>query len=127
MSTTVVVPAPTPAPKGFWGKVAHDFVVGAEKLKAAIVWAGSNAPKIEAEADTIAAIGEGVAAQIYPGADVVGKAIQLVMDKALNAVAVTGEAASANGLNLALDAEAVAAIRAALPIVKTQAVTTPGS
>jgi hypothetical protein len=109
------------------GKVGHAFVVGAEKLKAAIVGAAGVLDKAQPEIATIEALANGVAEQIYPGAGVVATAIETAMSKVFAAVDAAGTAAASNGLNLQLDQATVTAIQAALPTVKAQAATTPGS
>ena len=109
------------------GKVGHAFVVGAEKLKAAIVGAAGVVDKAEPEIKVIEDLANGVVAQIYPGAGVVAQAIEAAMSKVFTAIDAAGAAASANGLNLQLDQATVDAVKAALPTVKAQAQTTPGS
>lgn len=109
------------------GKVGHAFVVGAEKLKAAILWAAGEEKKIAPEVTTLETIANAVVGSIYPGADLVLVAIESTMSKVFNAVDATGDAATADGLNIQLDLATIAAIKAALPTVKAQAVTTPGS
>lgn len=109
------------------GKVGHAFVVGAEKLKAAIIGAAGVVDKAQPEIQVIEGVANSVVAQIYPGADLVAKAIEAAMAKAFAAVDALGAASTANGLNVQLDQAAVDAVKAALPTVKTQATTTPGS
>lgn len=109
------------------GKVGHAFVVGAEKLKAAVIAASSFLQKEAPEVATLEALANGVAETIYPGASTVATSIEAVLGKVFDAVDAAGDAASANGLSLTLDQATVTAIKAALPIVKAQAVTTPGS
>jgi hypothetical protein len=109
------------------GSVAHAFVLGAEKLKSALITAENlikkDAPQI-AEAETLA---NAVVSQIYPGAAPVTAAIEAGMAKIFDAVDAAGDAAVANGLSVSLDTATVAAIKAALPMVKAQAATVPGS
>jgi hypothetical protein len=109
------------------GKVGHAFVIGAVKLKAVIIQAAGVVDKAEPEIKVIEDLANGVAEQIYPGAGLVMAAIEAGMNKVFNAVDAAGAAAAADGLNLQLDAATVAAIKAALPTVKAQAATTPGS
>lgn len=109
------------------GKVGHAFVVGASKLKGALVWAAGEEEKIAPEVAAVENVVNKVVAQIYPGADVVAAAIEAVFGKALDAIDKLGEAAGSNGTNVPLDVAAVNAVKAALPIVKAQAQTTPGS
>jgi hypothetical protein len=109
------------------GKVAHAFASGAAKLKAAIIGAAGVIDKAEPEIQVIEGLANGVVAQIYPGAEIVVKAIEAAMSKIFTAVDAAGAAATANGLSLQLDQATVDAVKAALPTVKTQAQTTPGS
>lgn len=109
------------------GKVGHAFVVGAEKLKAAIIGAAGVVDKAAPEIKVIEDLANGVVAQIYPGASIVMAAIEAGMAKVFEAVDSASSAASANGLSLTLDMATVAKIQAALPTVKAQAQTTPGS
>lgn len=109
------------------GKVAHAFVVGAEKLKAAVIGAAGEVEKIKPEIAIIEGIANQVANAVYPGAGVVMVAVETVLDKIFTAVEAAGEAGTANGLNVTLDIATVNAIKDALPIVKKQAMTTPGS
>jgi hypothetical protein len=108
-------------------KVGHAFVLGAEKLKAALVWAAHEEEKIAPEVAAVENVVNSVVDTIYPGAGKVALAIEAVFGKALEAVDKLGTAAGANGLDVTLDAAAVQAIKDALPIVKAQAATTPGS
>lgn len=109
------------------GKVAHAFTTGAEKLKAAIIGAAGVIDKAEPEIATIETVANGVVAQIYPGAGLVAASIEAVMAKVFSAIDAAGAAAAANGMNLQLDQATVDAVKAALPTVKTQAATVPGS
>lgn len=109
------------------GKVAHVFVVGAKALKNALVAAAREEEKIAPEVQAVENVANKVVGEIYPGADVVAVAIEAVVSKALAAVDALGNAAADNGLSVSLDAAAVQAVKAALPIVKAQAQTTPGS
>lgn len=109
------------------GAVARVFVTGAADLKKVIISA-ENAVKgagpAVAEAETIA---NQVANAIYPGADTVLTAVEAVLSKVFNAIDAAGDAAASDGLNVQLDTATVAAVKAALPTVKAQAATTPGS
>ena len=109
------------------GKVGHAFVMGAEKVKSAVMTAAAaiakDGPQI-AEAETIA---NSVAAAIYPGSAGVLAAVEGVLSKVFAAVDAAGAAAGANGLSVSLDVATVNAEKAALPTVKAQAATTPGS
>lgn len=109
------------------GKVAHAFVVGASDLKKVVI-AAENAVKgagpAITEAETIA---DSVVDAIYPGSQVVLTAIQGILSKVFNAIDAAGDAAAADGLNVQLDTATVAAVKAALPTVKVQAATVPGS
>ncbi len=127
MNTVAAISAVAAAPETFWGKVAHAFTIGAKELKSAIIAAAGVIDKSEPEIATIEALANGVVAQIYPGAGLVTAAIEAGMGKLFAAVDAAGEAASANGLSLQLDEATVTAIKAALPSVKEQAATTPGS
>lgn len=109
------------------GKVAHAFVVGAEKTKAALVWAAHEVETVEPEIVKVEDVANKMIAQVYPGADVVALAIEAGFGAILDAVDAIGTAAEANGLNVSLDAAAVAKVKAALPIIKAQAKTTPGA
>ena len=109
------------------GKVGHAFVVGAAKLKAVIIQAAGVVDKAEPEIKVIEDLANGVVEQIYPGAGLVAVGIEAAMAKVFAAVDAAGAAASANGLSLQLDQATVDAVKAALPTVKTQAATTPGS
>lgn len=109
------------------GKVGHAFVVGAAKLKAVVVGAAKAIAGAESEIHKLEELANGVVAEIYPGAEKVALAIEAAMDKVFAAVEASGAAADANGLNVQLDIATVTAIKAALPIVKAQAATTPGS
>lgn len=109
------------------GKVAHAFVTGASKLKGALVWAAGMEKKIAPEVAALENIANAVVGAIYPGAATVALAIELVLGKAFEEVVKLGEAASANGLSITLDIAALNALKAALPIVKAQSQTTPGS
>lgn len=109
------------------GKVARAFVTGAHALKNALVAAAHEEEKIAPEVQAVENVANKVVGEIYPGADVVAAAIEAVIGKALAAVDALGSAAAGNGLNVQLDAAAVEAVKAALPIVKAQAQTTPGS
>lgn len=109
------------------GKVAHAFVVGAAKVKAAVIWAAGQEPKIAAEVAAVEAVANSLINQVYPGADVVAVAIEGVFGHILDAVEKAGPAAGANGMDVTLDTALVNAVKAALPIVKAQAQTTPGS
>lgn len=110
-----------------WGKVAHAFVVGAATLKNVIITASKDLKAAQPEIAEVEAVANTIVQAIYPGAEVVAVGIEAVLDKAFAAVEAAGDAAAANGLSLTLDAATVAAIKAALPIVKAQAATTPGS
>lgn len=109
------------------GKVAHVFVVGASDLKKVVIAAENAVKAAQPAIQTAESIANEVAAAIYPGSEVVLVAIEAILSKAFNAVDAAGDAAAANGLNLQLDEATVTAIKAALPIVKVQAATTPGS
>lgn len=109
------------------GKVGHAFAVGAQKLKAAVISAENFIKKEQPEIATIENIANAVVDAVYPGADVVTRAIEAGMAAVFNAVNATGDAAATDGLNIQLDLAAVQAIKAALPTVKAQAQTTPGS
>lgn len=109
------------------GKVGHAFVVGASKLKGALVWAAGMEKKIAPEIAEIERVANSVVGAIYPGAEVVAVAIETVLAKAFDAVERLGEAAVANGLTITLDIDALNALKAALPIVRAQSQTTPGS
>lgn len=109
------------------GKVGHAFVVGAEKLKAALIWAAGEEQKIAPEVAAVENVVNSVIATIYPGADKVALAIEAVFARALDAVSKLGPAAAADAMNVPLDIAAVNALKAALPIVKAQSLTTPGS
>lgn len=109
------------------GKVGHAFVVGAEKLKAAIVAAENDLKKAMPAILQGESIAASVVEDIYPGAASVVTAIETAMSKVFDVVDSAGDAASADGLTISLDAATVAAVKAALPIVKAQAATTPGS
>jgi hypothetical protein len=108
-------------------KVAHAFVRGAHALKSALVWAAKEEEKIAPEVAAIENVANTVVGAIYPGADKVALAIEAVFAKALTAVEDLGSAAAADGLNIQLDTAAVQAVKDALPIVKAQSKTTPGS
>jgi hypothetical protein len=54
-------------------------------------------------------------------------AIEGTMAKVFDAIDKAAAAAGADGMNIQLDQATVAAIKAALPTVKAQAQTTPGS
>jgi len=109
------------------GKVAHVFVTGASKLKAAIHWAASQEQKIAPEVAAVENVANALADQIYPGADVVAKAIEAGMAKLFAAVDSTDAAMQANLANIGLDQTAIATIKEAVPIVKAQATTVPGA
>lgn len=109
------------------GKVGHAFVMGASKLKAALLWAASQEQTIAPEVAAVESVANVVVGQIYPGAEVVATAIESAMSKVFNAVDAAGAAAGANAMNVELDVATVQAIKAALPTVKAQAQTTPGS
>lgn len=109
------------------GKVAHAFVTGAAKLKGALVWAAGEEEKIAPEVQAVEDVANKVIGQIYPGADVVAAGIEAALAKVFDAVDKLGGAAADNGLNVTLDTAAIQAVQAALPIVKAQAQTTPGS
>lgn len=109
------------------GKVGHAFVVGAEKLKGALVWAAGEEQKIAPEVTAVENVVNKVLGQIYPGSDVVAAAFEAAMAKVFDAVDKLGGAAAGDGLNVTLDTAAIQAVQAALPIVKAQAQTTPGS
>lgn len=109
------------------GKVGHAFVIGAEKLKAAIIGAAGVIDKAAPEIATIEGVANSVAEQIYPGAGLVAGAIEGAMSKVFTAVDSAAAAAGADGMNIQLDQATVTAIKAALPTVKAQATTTPGA
>lgn len=109
------------------GKVGHAFVLGASKLKSALVWAAGEEQKIAPEVAAVESVANAVAAAIYPGADKVAIAIETVFGKALDAVLALGTAAGSDAMNITLDVDAVNKIKAALTIVQAQAQTTPGS
>lgn len=109
------------------GKVGHAFVVGASKLKGALIWAAGMEQKIAPEVAAVENVANSVVAAIYPGADKVAIAIEAVFGKALDAISKLGDAAAANGMTIALDVTAVNALKVALPIVQAQSQTTPGS
>ncbi len=109
------------------GKVGHAFVIGASKLKDVLVWAAREEQKIKPEVTIAEDMLNEVVNAIYPGSDIVAVAIEAVFGKALDAVDALGTAAASDGVNIPLDLSAVAAIKAALPILKAQAKTTPGS
>jgi hypothetical protein len=109
------------------GKIGHAFVVGAAKLKAALVWAAQQEEKIAPEVAAVENVVNNVVGQVYPGADTVARAIEAVFGKALDAVDALGAAASLDGTSIPLDVAAVNLVKAALPIVKAQSRTQPGS
>lgn len=109
------------------GKVAHAFVVGAAKLKSVITGAEAELAKAQPAITQAESIANAVVNEIYPGADAVVQAIEAAMAKVFTAVDAAGDAATANGLNISLDTATVDAIKTALPVVKAQAATTPGS
>lgn len=109
------------------GKVGHAFVVGAHALKSALAWAAGEEQAIAPQIAAVEAVANKVVAAIYPGAEVVAIAIEGVMSKVFAAIDAAGAAAGAAGMNVELDVATVNAIKAALPIVKSQAMTTPGS
>lgn len=109
------------------GKVGHAFVVGASKLKSIIIATAGVVDKNEAEIATIENVANTVVAQVYPGAELVAMAIEGTMAKVFDAIDKAAAAASADGMNIQLDQATVAAVKAALPTVKAQAQTTPGS
>lgn len=109
------------------GKVSHAFVIGAQKLKAAIIATAGVVDKAQPEIAVIEGVANGVVDMIYPGADIVARAIEAAMAKVFDAVDAAAAAATADGLNVQLDQAAVDAVKAALPNVKAQAATTPGS
>lgn len=108
-------------------KVGHAFVKGATELKAALTWAAGEEQALAPEITAVENVVNKVVAAVYPGSDVVAAAIEAVFAKALSAVDALGAAASADAVNVELDTAAVNAVKAALPIVKTQAQTQPGS
>ena len=103
------------------------FVSGASKLKAALHWAASQEQTLAPEVASIETVANAVLDQIYPGADVVAKAIEAGMAKLFAAIDSTDTAMQSNLANIGLDQTAIAAIKAALPIVKAQATTVPGA
>lgn len=110
------------------GKVAHAFASGAKVLKSEIILAETKlSGSVGTDIATAEKIANAVAEQIYPGSAIVLTAIEKGMASLFNAIDTAADAAQANGLNISLDVATVAAIKAALPIVKTQALTTPGS
>ena len=109
------------------GKVAHVFVTGASKLKAAIHWAASQEQKIAPEVAAVENVANALADQIYPGAGTVAAAIEAGMEKLFVAVDSTDAAMQANLVNIGLDQAAINSLKAALPIVKAQAATVPGA
>lgn len=109
------------------GKVGHAFVMGAAKLKAAFIAVENTAKKAEPVVAEIEDKANALIELVYPQAEVVAQAIEAAMSKVFAAVDAAGDAAASNAVNVQLDAAAVAAIKAALPIVKAQAQTTPGS
>lgn len=109
------------------GKVAHAFVVGASKLKAAIIGAAGLVDKAEPEIKVIEDLANSVVAQIYPEASIVALAIEAALNKVFTAVDAAAAAAAVDGLNVSLDIATVNAIKAALPQIKAQAATVPGS
>lgn len=109
------------------GKVGHAFVVGAKALKSALIWAAGQEQKIAPEVAAVESVANKVVAAIYPGAEVVAIAIETVMNHVFAAVDAAGAAALQNGMDITLDIATLDALKAALPIVKAQSLTTPGS
>jgi methyl coenzyme M reductase alpha subunit len=109
------------------GKVGHAFVVGSEKLKAALLRAENLITAAAPEIAIVENVINNVVDEIYPGAGKVSTAIELGMSKVFSAVDAAGAAAGANGLSVTLDDATVIAIKAALPLVKAQAQSTPGA
>lgn len=109
------------------GKVGHAFVIGAEKLKAAVIDAATAVDKAAPAIASAEAIANAVADDIYPGAGDVATAIETVMAKVFAAIDAAGQAAGSDAMNVSLDVATVNAVKAVLPTVKAQAQTTPGS
>lgn len=109
------------------GKVGHAFATGASKLKAAIITAAKDIDGAKPEIATITKVAENIVEEIYPGSAVVVNAFEAGMDKLFDILDKADAAAEANLLNIGFDQVTIDAIKTALPIIKAQAVTTPGS
>jgi len=104
------------------GKAAHDIVIAAEKVKAALVDAGKDLGKAAPDIQEAGTLLTGVATAISPadGAKVAA-AVEAIIGKVLSVVDAASAAASANGLSVSLDAATVASVKAILPTVKAEA------
>jgi hypothetical protein len=87
--------------EAWFGKIAHAIVKGA-----------GDADKVAAKIQEAAPIVEGVTTAVFPTAEPVEALAFGILGKAAAAAQATGAAAGADGLNLTLDAETVAEIKA---------------
>ena len=94
----------------FFATVAGDIVKGARAV-------GSVLGKVQGAEPVI----EGITSVIYPEAVAIERGAFALLGMAAHAVTEAGDAASANGLNLTLDAQMVADIKALLPAFENYA------
>jgi hypothetical protein len=87
--------------------VAHDIVKGLKTIEHVLANVQASAPQIEA-----------ITAIVDPKAADIERAAFAVLGTVAHAVDSADAATSANGLNVALDAEFVAAVKAILPAIK---------
>lgn len=91
----------------FFATMSSDIVKGARAVGGAMAKAGS------AEATV-----EGITALLFPQAVELERGAFALLGMAAQAVSATGAAAGANGINLTLDAQLVADIKALIPAIE---------
>lgn len=99
----------------FFAHVAKDLVWFARKVRSGLITAGNEAPKVLAEVQKNQVLIEGITAAVAPGATAVENTAFSVLGASVQAIKDGGLVASANGLNLTLDQQLVADIRAIIP------------
>jgi|SRR5579862_6188430 hypothetical protein len=94
----------------FFATMAGDIVKGARAVGSVIAKAGAAEPEVEA-----------ITALFFPQAVELERGAFALLGMAAQAVTDTGAAVGANGLNIALDAQLVADIKALLPAIEQYA------
>jgi hypothetical protein len=98
--------------------VAKKIVEALRDVKKAIVKAANEAPVVMKVIEETAPEVEAISNLILPGAGEVEAAGLLVLEALAGAIEAAGGAAGANGLNVTLDAEIVAAVGKVIPTLK---------
>lgn len=98
----------------FFAYAAQEIVRGAKAIESVLV-------RIQAHEQVI----EQITGLINPQAVLIERAAFAMLGKVMHAVHDAGEAAMADGLNIVLDAQTIADVRALIPAVKSQLGTLP--